>query len=187
MVPSRPSSGTVGIVIVTAVTTLLLAGSVNSLPGFADQTGATELAVTEFERLESGCLADLADYSRASVSGGVRTQNTVIETVDTDASLSVTTERLTPLGADVSVFRVDVASHHAGPVEADCVESAAVRYRLELTPRGGSQAGLLADEHGTVVRMAENGEVWGCSGYDTRPPDVCLSHEPSRTWTNATR
>ena len=83
MVPAlpEPSARTAGLVLATAVLTLVLAGSVNSLPGFSDRTGPTELAVTDFERLEDGCLAEVSGYARSSVSGGVRTQNTVIRTV----------------------------------------------------------------------------------------------------------
>lgn len=189
MVPSisLPSARTVGIILGTAALTLLLAGSVNSLPGFSDHTGPTELDVTGFDRLDDGCLAEVTGYGRSSVSGGVRTRNTVIRTADADANLSVRTERVTPERADVSVFLVHVESHHEGPVESDCAESTAVRYRLELTPRGGSPEGLLADSHGIVIRYYENGEPSGCDGGVTSPYSGCVApEEPRRTWTNAT-
>jgi hypothetical protein len=112
-----------------------------------------------------------------------------MEVADADAALSVHTEHVTPEGADVSVFLVHVESHHEGPVETDCERSAAVRYRLELTLRGGSPAGLLADPHGTAIRYYENGALRGCVGSVTGPydTDACLASEtPDRTWANAT-
>lgn len=189
MVPvlSRPSARIAGLVLATATLTLLLAGSVNSLPGFSDHTGPTELAVTGFDRLDDGCLDDVSGYARSSVSGGVRTQNTIIRVAAADADLSVRTERVTPERADVSVFLVHVESHHEGPIESDCAESAAVRYRLEPTPRGGSPEGLLSDSHGIVIRYYENGEPSGCDGGVTSPYSGCVApEEPRRTWANAT-
>jgi hypothetical protein len=178
---------TVGLVLATAIVTLALAGSVNSLPGFSDHTGPTELEVTGFERLDDGCLSAVSGYGRSSVSGGVRTRNTVMRVADADAALSVHTERVTPERADVSVFLVHVESHHEGPVETDCERSAAVRYRLELTPRGGSPAGLLPDSHGTAIRYYEDGSPRGCSGGVTSPYDACpAAEEPRRAWANAT-
>lgn len=191
MVPSIPlSTRTAGLVLGTVLLTLLLAGSVNSLPGFSDHTGPTELAVTGFERTGTGCVEDPGRPGGATSGGGpgyVRTSAIVTE--DADADLSVWVERTSPAGADLSTFRVHVESHHEGPVEADCANGSVVAYRLELGGSGGSPEGFLPDDHGSRVLYLENGDVAGCSaGYTGGLDGSCdrFFEDPRRTWANAT-
>ena len=187
----RPVSHTVALVLATVVVTLLLAGSVNSLPGFSDHTGPTELTVASFERAGTGCVGDpdRPDGGPASDAGPGYVRTSGIVTADADADLSVWVERTSPAGADLSTFRVHVESHHEGSVEADCENGSVVAYRLELEPSGGSPPGLLPDGHGSRVLYLENGEVAGCSaGYTGGLDGSCdpFFEEPRRTWANAT-
>ena len=187
----RPSTRTVALVLLTVAATLLLAGSVNSLPGFSDHTGPTELTVASFERTGTGCVEDPEWPTGGPASdagpGYVRTGGIV--TADVDADLSVWVERTSPAGADLSTFRVHVESHHEGNIETDCTDGSVIGYRLELDASGGSPPGLLPDDHGSRVLYLENGEVAGCSaGYTGGLDGSCdpFFEEPRRTWANAT-
>ena len=187
----RPASHSLALVLAAVLVTLLLAGSVNSLPGFSDHTGPTELDVVGFERTGSGCVEDpewpVEGSSSGVGSGYVRSGGIV--TADTDADLSVWVERSSPAGADLSTFRIHVESRHEGSVGADCGNASVVGYRLELEPGGGSPPGLLPDDHGTRVLYLENGDPAGCSaGYTGGLEGSCdpFFEEPRRTWANAT-
>lgn len=178
--------------------------SVNDLPGFSDHTGPTQMTVTEFERLESGCAEDVADFARSrSGPNGTYLQTTFIETGDPTANLSVYTERTSPRGADLSTFRVHVESHPAPEnvpsstgtaTETDDTTSntscrLGVQYRLTVRTSGGSPEGFLPDAHGTRILWLENGEYAGCSGGVTSPLESSchrLAQDPQRTWANAT-
>jgi len=180
----QPSRRTVALVLLTALATLLLAGSVNSLPGFSDHTGPADLTVTEFERTGTGC-----GVVRSRAPDSLYERHGSIRVADTDAALSVRVERVSPPGADLSRFRVHVESVHEGTVESTC-EHPAVGYRVALDPSGGSPAGLLPDAHGVQVLYVENGEFAGCASAFTGidPAGGCgesFGEEP-RTWANAT-
>jgi hypothetical protein len=186
-----PSTRTVGLVLAAVALTLVLAGSVNSLPGFSDHTGPSDLSVAAFERGPTGCVEDPRWPSPESTghTGPGYARTSAIVTEDADADLSVWVERTSPDGADLSTFRVHVESHHEGPVEADCADGSVVAYRLELDTAVGSPPGLLADDHGTRVLYLENGDPAGCSaGYTGGLDGSCdrFLDDPVRTWANAT-
>ena len=187
----QPSRRIVATVLVTALATLLLAGSVNSLPGFSDHTGPNELTVTEFERTGTGCGELELDETDVADADSMYERNGMIRVPDTDANLSVRVERASTPGADLSRFRVHVETHHEGPVETDC-ERPVVGYRVVLEPSGGSPPGLLPDAHGVQVTYVEDGEFAGCSaaysGIDPAAVGQCgasFGEEP-RAWANAT-
>ena len=166
--------------------------SVNRAPFFADHTGPSALTVRSFERIDSGCREAVGTYAGSSIGNGSYSQTTFVETGDPNADLSARVERVSPDGADLSVFHVYVESHSAANVTATTNSSCrlGVQYRIELTPSGGSPAGLLPDAHGTQIRWYENGEHAGCTGSFTSPlrsrcPGLG-SEEPERTWANAT-
>lgn len=187
----QPSRRTVVLVVVTALLTLAVAGSVNALPGFSDHTGPAELTVTEFERTGTGCGQPAVNESAVPDADSLYERNGMIQVADTDAALSVRVERVSPPGADLSRFRVHVESHHEGTVDADC-DRPVVGYRVALEPSGSSPPGLLPDAHGVQVTYLEDGEFAGCSGaYSGLDPadvgscDGSLGDE-SQTWANAT-
>jgi hypothetical protein len=187
----QPSRRTVALVLVTALATLLLAGSVNSLPGFSDHTGPADLTVTQFERTGTGCGELDLDGSDVPEPDSTYERNGMIRVADRDANLSVGVERVSVPGADLSRFRVSVESHHDGSGASTC-DDPVVGYRVVLEPSGGSPPGLLPDAHGVQVTYLENGEFAGCSGaysgIDPAAVDACgptVGEEP-RTWANAT-
>ncbi|MFC7097141.1 hypothetical protein [Halobaculum marinum] len=176
----------IAVALVALAVGAVLGPSVNALPGFSDRTGPTDIAVTEFERLDAGCASAVATYSRGSVSGDTFTKVTFIETASTGANLSVWTERTSPDGADLSTFRVHVESHDAGPANTTC--ETGVLYRISVETSGGAPAGFLADDHGTQIQWMENGAFTVCSvsatgGLDTRCPG---DRDHPRVWANAT-
>ena len=167
--------------------------SVNDLPGVSDHTGPTEMSVTEFERLDSGCADTVADYASSGLGpNGTHERTTFVETGDPDADLSVSTVRTSPPGADLSTFRVHVESHGDDVVTAATANESCrlgVQYRLVVQTSGGSPEGFLPDAHGHRIRWLENGEYAGCSGSVTSPLESgCerFREPPERTWANAT-
>ena len=190
MVPFATPSRRVGLalVVIAAVFVGIAHPSVNDLPGFSDHTGPTEASVTSLERVEAGCAEQVATRGSTSLSGGDYEKVTFIETARTDADLSARVERTSPLGADLSTFRVQVDSHTEGPANGSC--ETGVLYRIEIETSGGSPEGLLPDAHGTRVLWIQNGAVDGCSSSTTSPLDAeCnrfVSGPVDRTWANAT-
>lgn len=162
--------------------------AVNVLPLFSDHTGPTELTVTDFERLDAGCIDRLEQSGwSSSVDGDERQSTSIIRTTRADANLSLWTERTSPDGADLSTFRIHVNPEHTGPVNQTC--QTGVRYRVNTELSGGSPPGLLPDAHGYEVLWFENGRRTGCSASVTSPLvsecDYIGEHEP-RQWANAT-
>lgn len=191
MVPFATPSRRIGIalLLIAIVVVGVTHPSVNDFPGFSDHTGPTRMSVTNFERLDSGCADDVAKYAESQVGPyGKHTRTSFIETGDPDANLSVSTERTSVRGADLSTFRVAVESHGRGNASnASCVLG--VQYRLTVQTSGGSPAGLVPDAYGTRILWLENGRYDGCTGSVTSPLDAeCrrFRDDPQRTWANAT-
>jgi hypothetical protein len=190
MVPIATPSRRVGIALLIIAVVVVGASdvSVNTLPGFSDHTGPSEMEITEFERVDSGCADDLSSFrGTRSGPGGTYTKHTFIRTEDADADLSAWVERTSPPGADLSTFRVHVDSHHEGPANETC--DTGVLYRITINGSGGSPEGFLPDAHGTRILWLENGRFAGCSGSVTSPLESGCQRfvdQPERTWANAT-
>lgn len=164
-------------------------GSVNDLPGFSDATGPQTMTVESFERLDSGCLDEVSDYS-SSRSGpdGQFAYVSTIETEQADADLRVWTERTSPPGADLSSFRVHVESASRGTGNESC--QTGVQYRLVLNTSDRGAAGLLPDDSGVRILRLENGEFAGCTGGYTGGLDGRCQYpmdRPEYVWANATQ
>lgn len=188
MVPASRSR--VPILVALVVIAVVFAGithaSVNDLPGFSDHTGPAELSVDTFERVGASCVDAVGSGTGTSISDGYARAG-FVETGDPNASLSAWVERTSPPGADLSTFRVHVDSHGSGNASnASC--TVGVRYRIELTPHGGSPAGFIPDAYGTRVLWLVNGRYDGCSASVTSPLDAeCdrLRRTPAVVWANA--
>ncbi|SIR13828.1 hypothetical protein SAMN05421858_1562 [Haladaptatus litoreus] len=144
------------------------------------------MTITEFERLDSGCVDEMRQYASSSTGGGNLTDVGTIRTNSADANISVWTERTSPEGADMSTFRVHVDSESNGSEDA-C--QTAVRYRLTLELSGGSPEEFLPDAHGHRVLWLENGKYSGCSASVTSPLESECHRfrsdaQPERTWAN---
>ncbi|WP_049970425.1 hypothetical protein [Haladaptatus cibarius] len=180
------------LLLVAIVGIVIVGGSpngVNALPLFSDHTGPTEMTVTEFERLDSGCVDEMRKYASSSTGGGKMSKTTTIRTNSADANISIWTERTSPPGADMSTFRVHLDSESDGSSDDAC--QTAVRYRLTLELSGGSPEGILPDAHGYRVLWLENGNYSGCSASVTSPlrsecDRFTPNAQPERTWANAT-
>jgi len=189
MVSTASPSRRVGIALL--VIALFLVGvtqpSVNDLPGFSDHTGPTEMRITEFDRLESGCAANVSSYRSGSWNGNDYSKVAFVRTDDPNANLSAWIERTSPAGVDLSTFRVHVESHSDAARNDSC--ETGVLYGLSVNTSGGSPAGILADAHGHRILWMHNGEYAGCSASYTSPLDAECSRFrelPQRTWANAT-
>ncbi|MFC4357998.1 hypothetical protein ACFO0N_08570 [Halobium salinum] len=186
---SEPNGRRLLLVLLVGVTVgAVLGPSVNALPGFSDHTGPSEMRVTSFERLDAGCEEQVGNAVHSSTGGGGYSRTAFIRTADTDANLSVQVRRTSPAGADLSVFHVDVDSHHDGPANTSC--ETGVVYRVALEPHGGSDEGLVPDAHGTEVLWFNDGELVGCSASLTSPLESTCDgvgrDEPRRVWANGT-
>lgn len=60
--------------LLVAVVGIVIVGSspngVNALPMFSNYTGPTKLIITDFERLDSGCVDEMPGYAGSSLGGG---------------------------------------------------------------------------------------------------------------------
>ncbi|WP_262179855.1 hypothetical protein [Haloarcula laminariae] len=165
-------------------------GAVYALPLVSDETGPTDIEVTDLERLDAGCREDVVTYaSSRSGPNGTHARTSFVETGARDANLSAWAERTSPAGAEYSTFRVNVESARTGPANESC--EVGVQYRLEYRTSGGTDDGLISDESGHSITHVENGRYAGCSSVgEGRWADAgCprrASEAPDRTWANAT-
>lgn len=179
MAPTPYSLPRVGIALL--VISIIVVGmahpTVNDLPGFSDHTGPTDIEVTEFERLDAGCEANVSSYRSGSWNGDNLSRVSFVPTASPDTALSAWAERTSPTGADLSTFRVhvdalnetDTAETNAGSGNASC--KTGVLYRINVNTTGGTPQGFLPDAHGTRVLWLQNGEYSGCSASVTSPLD----------------
>lgn len=176
MAPSAPSSYSlprvgIALLVIMVIVVGMAQPSVNDLPGFSDHTGPTEMRVTEFERLESGCEEDVSSRRSGSSGGGNYTQLSFIPTASPDTTLSAWTERTSPDGADLSTFRVHVeALNDTEATNTSC--RMGVLYRLTVSTSGGSPPGFLPDSHGTRILWLQNDQYSGCTASVTSPLDA---------------
>lgn len=181
------------LLLLIAVVGIVIVGSssngVNALPLFSNHTGPTELTVSEFERLDSGCIDELRGYASSSMGGREITEVETIRTKSTDLNISVWTERTSSVEADTSTFRVRVDSEFGGTTKETC--QTAVRYRITLEYADGSPEGVLPNAHGFRVLWLENGNYAGCSSSVTSPlkPEChrfTRDAQSNRIWRNVT-
>lgn len=191
MVPLRTErlGAAIALLVVVAFLVGVTHPSVNDLPGFSDHTGPTEAQVTNLERVAAGCADDVATRGSSSTSGGTYEKLTFVETGRADAGLSAWVERTSPLGTDLSTFRVHVDTHATGPANESC--DVGILYRITVQTSGGSPEGIFPDAYGTRILWLENDRVTGCSASLTSPLDAeCerfdADSRPDRTWANAT-
>jgi len=165
-------------------------GGIYALPLISDDTGPTDIEITDLERLDAGCREHVATYaSSRNGPNGTDERTSFVETGVRNATLSAWAERTSPLGADYSTFRVYVESQRQGPASDSC--DVGIQYRLEYRTSGGTGDGLVPDESGHSITHVENGEDSGCSaGGAGRWADAgCprrADDRPPRTWANAT-
>lgn len=149
-------------------------------------TDPPELAVSSFERLNSGCADDIHRSSFGRNAGDSYTQVGFVETGNESANLSVRTERTSPPGADLTAFRVYLESTDEPQANRSC--TVGIRYRLELTVDGEQSQGLFdGGPDGIRVLYFENGRYNGCSQSVSGGLDAnCQRFGSDHEWTNAT-
>lgn len=184
--PSRRATILLSCLIAGLVVVVVLSGSPLSLD---EKSDPAQLSVSSFERLESGCADDVATYSSGSHGNGSYTQVSFIETGSETANLSVRTERTSPVGADLTTFRVHIESTGSPQANASC--RMGTQYRLELTYDRESSDGFLSGDDGTRVLWLENGEYAGCSSttsgsLDSECHRFTKEEQSDRTWANTT-
>ena len=135
-----------------------------------DDSEAPRLSVTSLERLDTGCADDVATFASSKSGGGGYTKVSFIETGNKTANLSAKTERTSPVGADLSTFRVYVDS--TGEVRQNSSCTMGVQYRIELSHDPARSGGILSGEEGTRVLWLENGAYTGCSSTTTGALDA---------------
>lgn len=137
----------------------LLPASPLSLTGEESET--PRLTVSSLERIEAGCADDVATYASSQSGNGEYTKVSFIETGNKTANLTVRAERTSPVGADLSTFRVYVDS--AGQTQQNTSCTMGIQYRLELDYDPAYSNGILSGDDGTRVLWLENGRYDGCS------------------------
>ena len=135
-----------------------------------DDSEAPRLSVSSLERLDAGCADDVATFASSKSGGGGYTKVSFIETGNKTANLSARTERTSPVGADLSTFRVYVDS--TGEVRQNSSCTMGVQYRIELSHNPARSGGILSGEEGTRVLWLENGAYTGCSSTTTGALDA---------------
>lgn len=155
----------------------------------SEEPEPAQLSVASFEQLETGCKDDVATYAAGSHGNGSYTRVSFIETGTETANLSARTERTSPVGADLTSFRVYIDS--TGQPQENTTCTMGVQYRVDLTYDQGSSDGFLSGDDGTRVLWLENGAYNGCSSTTSGSLEsechrfVNNSHS-DRTWTNTT-
>lgn len=137
----------------------LFPGSPLSLTG--DESETPRLTVSSLDRIEAGCADDVATFASSHSGNGEYTRTSFIETGNTTANLTARTERTSPVGADLSTFRVYVDSTGQAQQNASCTMG--IQYRLELDYDPVSSRGFLSGDDGTRVLWLENDRYGGCS------------------------
>lgn len=144
-----------------------------------------QLSVASFEQLETGCREDVATYATGSHGNGSYTQVSFIETGTETANISARTERTSPVGADLTTFRVYIDSAEQPQENTSCTMG--VQYRLELTYDQAASNGLLSGDDGTRVLWLENGEYSGCDSTTSGSLDAechrfMTDNQSNKTW-----
>jgi len=153
-----------------------------------DDSEAPRLSVSSLERLDAGCADDVANFASSKSGGLGYTKVSFIETGNETANLSARTERTSPVGADLSTFRVYVDSTGEAPRNSSCTMG--VQYRIELDHDPAPSGGILSGEEGTRVLWLENGDYIGCSSTTTGSLDAecgrfLLEEDTDLTWANS--
>lgn len=153
-----------------------------------DDSEAPRLSVSSLERLDAGCADDVGTYASSKSGGGGYTKVSFIETGNKTANLSARTERTSPVGADLSTFRVYVDSSGEGRQNSSCTMG--VQYRIELDHDPAESGGILSGDEGTRVLWLENGAYTGCSSTTTGSLDAECGRflkqgTGSLTWANS--
>jgi hypothetical protein len=172
---------------VVLVGLFLLPASPLSVTGNNAET--PELTVSSLERIDSGCADDVATFASSQSGGGEYTKVSFIETGSKSANLTARTERTSPVGADLTTFRVYVDS--AGTTEQNTSCSMGVQYRLELDYDRAQSGGILSGDDGTRVLWLENGRYTGCSSTTSGSLDAECGRfldgdTTERIWANST-
>lgn len=154
-----------------------------------DEPEPAPLSVSSFERLETGCKDDVATYAAGSHGNGSYTRVSFIETGTETANLSARTEQTSPVGADLTSFRVYIDSTGQPRENTDCTMG--VQYRIDLTYDRESSDGLLSGPDGTRVLWLENGAYSGCSSttsgsLESECHRFVNNSQSNRTWANTT-
>lgn len=187
--PSTTTAGAVAVAFFLGIVAVT-SGAIYALPLVSDDTGPTDIEITDLTRLDAGCQEDVATYaSSQNGPNGTYAKTSFIETGARDADLAAWAERTSPAGADYSTFRVHVESDRTGPANETC--EVGVQYRLEYRVSGGTDDGLVPDPSGHSITHVENGRYAGCSSVgegrwaDAGCPNRA-NDRPPRTWANAT-
>ncbi len=130
--------------------------------------------VEQFERTEAGCRGTINPSGGTTVGPGGRFASFgVMDTDSPDANLAMEITRISPDGARVTTYRVDLSSYAAdGSGNGTCAGE--VAYRLNLT----------VDYRETMrVAVYEEGDVASCGGTGC---SAIVADERERWWANGT-